>query len=127
MAFPEGFLWGGSSSSAQVEGGYDCDGRGLSIWDVKQLNEGTCSFHYASDFYHHWKEDIALMAEMGFKAYRMSISWSRILPDGENEINQKGIDFYKAVFAECRKYDIEPIVTIFHFDLPLALEIRELE
>ena len=122
MAFPEGFLWGGSSSSAQVEGGYDCDGRGLSIWDVKQLNEGTCSFHYASDFYHHWKEDIALMAEMGFKAYRMSISWSRILPDGENEINQKGIDFYKAVFAECRKYDIEPIVTIFHFDLPLALE-----
>ena len=81
MAFPEGFLWGGSSSSAQVEGGYDCDGRGLSIWDVKQLNEGTCSFHYASDFFHHWKEDIALMAEMGFKAYRMSISWSRILPD----------------------------------------------
>lgn len=122
MSFPKDFLWGASSSSAQVEGGYDEDGRGLSIWDVKQLNPGTCSFHYASDFYHHYKEDIALMAEMGFKAYRMSISWSRILPDGEGEVNQKGIDFYKDVFKECHKYGIEPIVTIFHFDLPLALQ-----
>lgn len=120
--FPKDFLWGASSSSAQIEGGYDCDGRGLSIWDVKPLNSGTCSFHYASDFYHHYKEDIALMAEMGFKAYRMSISWSRILPDGEGEINQKGIDFYKDVFKECHKYGIEPVVTIFHFDLPLTLQ-----
>ena len=120
--FPKDFLWGASSSSAQVEGGYDCDGRGLSIWDVKPLNPGTCSFHYASDFYHHYKEDIALMAEMGFKAYRMSISWSRILPDGEGEINPKGIEFYQNVFNECHKYGIEPVVTIFHFDLPLALQ-----
>lgn len=122
MGFSENFLWGASSSSAQVEGGYDCDGRGLSIWDTKPLNPGTCSFHYASDFYHHYKEDIALMAEMGFKAYRMSIAWSRILPNGEGEINQKGIDFYKDVFKECHKYGIEPVVTIFHFDLPLALQ-----
>lgn len=122
MGFSKDFLWGASSSSAQVEGGYDCDGRGLSIWDTKPLNEGTCSFHYSSDFYHHYKEDIALMAEMGFKAYRMSISWSRILPNGEGEINQKGIDFYKDVFKECHKYGIEPVVTIFHFDLPLALQ-----
>ena len=120
--FPKDFLWGASSSSAQVEGGFDCDGRGLSIWDVKTPNPGTCSFHYASDFYHHYKEDIALMAEMGFKAYRMSISWSRILPTGEGEVNQAGIDFYKNVFAECHKYGIEPVVTIFHFDLPLALK-----
>ena len=120
--FPNDFLWGASSSSAQIEGGYDRDGRGLSIWDVKKLNPGTCSFHYASDFYHHFKEDIALMAEMGFKAYRMSISWSRILPDGEGKINQRGIDFYRDVFHECHKYGIEPIVTIFHFDLPLALQ-----
>ena len=62
------------------------------------------------------------MAEMGFKAYRMSISWSRILPDGEGKINQRGIDFYRDVFHECHKYGIEPIVTIFHFDLPLALQ-----
>lgn len=120
--FPENFLWGASSSSAQIEGGYDEGGRGLSIWDVKPLNKGTCSFHYASDFYHHYKEDIALMAEMGFKAYRMSISWSRILPKGEGEINKEGIAFYKDVFKECHKYGIEPVVTIFHFDLPLALE-----
>ena len=120
--FPKDFLWGASTSSAQVEGGYDVDGRGLSIWDVKDPNPGTCTFHYASDFYHHYKEDIALMAEMGFKAYRMSISWSRILPEGEGEVNPKGIEFYKNVFAECHKYGIEPVVTIFHFDLPLALQ-----
>lgn len=120
--FPENFLWGASTSSAQVEGGYDLDGKGLTTWDVKEINPGCCSFHYASDFYHHYKEDIALMAEMGFKAFRLSISWARILPEGEGEINPKGLEFYKDVFNECHKYGIEPIVTIFHFDLPLALE-----
>ncbi|MFV0379334.1 MAG: glycoside hydrolase family 1 protein [Anaerorhabdus sp.] len=120
--FPKDFLWGASTSSAQVEGAYDCDGRGLSIWDTRETNKNTASFHYASDNYHHYKEDIALMAEMGFKAYRMSISWSRILPDGEGKVNQKGIEFYKNLFKECHKYGIEPIVTIFHFDLPLALQ-----
>ena len=69
--------------------------------------------HKATDFYHHYKEDIALMAEMGFKMFRMSISWARILPEGEGEVNQKGIEFYKNVFAECHKYGIEPLVTIF--------------
>ena len=121
MAFPDGFLWGGSSSASQIEGGWDLDGRAPSILDVKKLNPGCCSFHYASDFYHHYKEDIALMAEMGFKAFRMSISWSRVMPTGEGEVNQAGIDFYKDVFAECHKYGIEPVVTIYHFDLPLAL------
>lgn len=119
--FPDNFLWGASTSSAQVEGAYDIDGRGPSIWDEKKLNEGTCSFKIASDFYHNYKEDIALMAEMGFKAYRMSISWSRILPEGEGKVNKAGINFYKNVFSECKKYGIEPIVTMFHFDLPLAL------
>ena len=122
MSFSKDFLWGASSSAPQIEGGFDQDGRGLSIWDEKKLNPGTCSFHYATDFYHHYKEDIALMAEMGFKAYRMSISWSRILPTGEGEVNPKGIEFYKNVFNECHKHGIEPVVTIFHFDLPLALE-----
>ena len=120
--FPDNFLWGASSSSAQFEGAYDIDGKGLTTWDVRKQNPGKCSFHYSSDFYHHYKEDIALMAEMGFKAYRMSITWARILPEGEGKINPKGIEFYKNVFNECHKYGIEPIVTIFHFDLPLALE-----
>lgn len=120
--FPKDFLWGASSSSAQIEGGFDCDGRGLSIWDVKEVNSGTCTFHFASDQYHHYKEDIALMAEMGFKAYRMSISWSRIMPTGEGNINEAGIAYYKNVFNECHKYGIEPVVTIFHFDLPIALQ-----
>ncbi len=122
MTFPKNFYWGASTSSAQVEGGFDEDGRGLSIWDVKKLNDGTCSFHYASGFYHHYKEDIALMAEMGLKMFRLSISWSRILPAGEGEVNQEGIDFYKDVFRECKKHGIEPLVTIFHFDLPLTLQ-----
>lgn len=122
MSFPKDFLWGASTSAPQVEGGYDQGGRGLSVWDVRPLNPGTASFHYATDFYHHYKEDIKLMAEMGFKAYRFSISWSRILPKGEGEVNQEGIDFYKNVFKELKKYDIEPVVTIFHFDLPLTLQ-----
>lgn len=124
MPFPKNFLWGASTSAAQVEGGWDADGRGPSNWDVKKLNPGTCSFHYASDFYHHYREDIALMGEMGFKAYRMSISWSRILPEGEGAVNQAGIDFYKGVFRTCREHGIEPVVTIFHFDLPKALQDR---
>lgn len=119
--FPENFLWGASSSCAQVEGAFDVDGKGLTNWDVRRQNPGCCSFHYASDFYHHYKEDIALMAEMGFKTFRMSISWARILPTGEGEVNPKGIEFYKNVFNECHKYGIEPLVTIFHFDIPMAL------
>lgn len=122
--FPEGFFWGASTSAAQVEGAYDMDGKGLTNWDYdkKKANPGCCSFRYASDFYHHYKEDIALMAEMGFKMFRLSISWARILPEGEGKVNPKGIEFYKNVFRECRKYGIEPLVTIFHFDLPAALE-----
>ena len=120
--FPKDFLWGASTSAFQVEGGFDLDGRGLSTREVRKLNPGTCSFKYASDFYHHYKEDIALMAEMGLKVFRMSISWTRILPDGEGAVNQKGIEYYKNIFNECHKYGIEPLVTIFHFDFPLALE-----
>ncbi len=122
MAFPKDFFWGASSSAPQIEGGFDCDGKGLTTWDVRKLNSGNCSFHYTSDFYHHYKEDIALLGEMGFKMFRLSISWARILPEGEGRVNQAGIDFYKDVFRECHKHGIEPLVTIFHFDLPLALD-----
>jgi 6-phospho-beta-glucosidase len=120
--FPKDFLWGASTSSFQVEGGANEGGKGLTVMDVKPSNPGRCDFSVASDFYNHYKEDIALMAEMGFKAYRMSISWARILPNGDDEkVNEEGIRFYKDVFNECHKYGIEPVVTIFHFDLPLNL------
>ena len=75
----------------------------------------------AVDFYHHYKEDIALLAELGLKMFRMSIAWARILPEGEGRVNPEGIQFYKNVFAECHRYNIEPLVTIYHFDTPSAL------
>lgn len=123
MPFPKDFFWGASTSAAQVEGAYDEGGKGSTTWDDenKRINPGTCSFKYASDFYHHYQEDIALMAEMGFKMFRMSISWARILPDGEGEINREGIDFYHSVFHQLHKYNIEPLVTIYHFDTPSKL------
>lgn len=120
--FPEKFLWGASTSAYQVEGAALEDGKGLTWQDVKKVPEGTCDFKIASDQYHHYQEDIALMAEMGFKAYRFSISWARIYPYGVGEINQKGIEYYDNLINECLKYGIEPIVTMFHFDYPQALQ-----
>ena len=130
------FLWGGASAANQYEGGYDIDGRGLSINDVElsashghhrmihdSIQDG-CYYpsHQATDFYHHYKSDIALMAEMGFKCYRMSICWSRIFPHGDDqEVNEKGLAFYDHVFDELAKYNIIPIVTLHHFEMPLAL------
>ena len=139
-SFPEGFLWGGATAANQCEGAYKEDGRGLSSVDVvpygperMRVNRGerkmlSCEpgfiypAHEAIDFYHHYKEDIRLFAEMGFKCYRMSIAWTRILPNGDDDTpNAKGIAFYRSVFEECRKYGIEPLVTIDHFDTPIAL------
>ena len=122
--FPENFLWGASSSAYQVEGASLEDGKGPSCQDVKEVPEGTSDLTVCADQYHRYKEDIALMAEMGFKAYRFSIAWTRILPKGTGEINQKGIDFYNELIDECLKYGIEPIVTMFHFDMPAALDER---
>lgn len=122
MSFPDGFLWGSSASAPQCEGAYDADGKGLSIWDVRPVNPGNCGFRVTSDFYHHYAEDIALMGEMGLKAFRSSISWSRILPSGEGEVNQAGIDFYHRVFAECKKHGIKPVMTLVHYDIPLELK-----
>ncbi len=120
--FPDDFLWGASTSAYQVEGAWNEDGKGLSVIDVGDHPEEVTDFKVASDHYHHYKEDIALMAEMGFKTYRFSISWSRILPEGTGKINQKGIDFYNNLIDELLKYDIEPLVTMYHFDLPQALQ-----
>ncbi|WP_149094944.1 glycoside hydrolase family 1 protein [Paenibacillus terrae] len=121
-AFPEDFFWGGSTSAYQVEGAWDEDGKGSSVIDMANHVEGVTDFKVTSDHYHMFKEDVALMAEMGFKAYRFSIAWTRIYPQGAGEVNQKGIAFYSSLINELIKYGIEPIVTMYHFDLPYALE-----
>ena len=102
--FPKDFLWGASTSAYQVEGANLSHGKGPSVQDVKVVPEGTSDLTVCADFYHRYKEDIALMAEMGFKVYRFSVSWSRILPQGTGEVNQEGIDFYNNVINECVKY-----------------------
>lgn len=140
MTFPKGFLWGGATAANQLEGAYDEGGRGLANVDViphgkdrwavmagqKKMLSPETGYYYPAmtgiDFYHHYKEDIALFAEMGFKAYRMSIAWTRIFPTGEEEEpNEEGLRFYEAVFKECHKYGIEPVVTLCHFDCPIHL------
>ncbi|MDQ0360657.1 glycoside hydrolase family 1 protein [Breznakia pachnodae] len=135
-AFPKGFLWGGATSASQIEGSWNTDGKGISIADVltkgSKTTERVCSSnlnkkyeypsHDAIRFYDYYKEDIKLFAEAGFKCYRMSISWTRIFPNGdEEEANKEGIEFYRNIFEECRNYNIEPIVTISHYEMPLYL------
>lgn len=120
--FPKDFLWGASTSAYQVEGAWDEDGKGLSVIDMLNHPEDTSDFKVASDHYHRYKEDVKLFAELGLKAYRFSIAWTRIIPNGIGEINKKGIEFYSNLIDELNKYNIEPIVTMYHFDLPYELE-----
>lgn len=136
MQVRKDFLWGGATAANQYEGGYNEGGKGLSIADVEKgarhgvpreihdhIHEGVYyPSHVATDFYHRYKEDIALFAEMGFKAYRMSIAWTRIFPNGDElEPNEEGLKFYDDVFDELKKYNIEPIVTLSHYETPLHL------
>lgn len=120
--FPKDFLWGASTSAYQVEGAWDEDGKSPSIIDMYEHPKEYADFKEASDHYHRYKEDIRLFAEMGLKAYRFSIAWTRILPEGTGAVNPAGIRHYEDVIDECRKYKIEPIVTMYHFDLPYCLE-----
>ncbi|AUF83204.1 glycoside hydrolase family 1 protein [Mesoplasma syrphidae] len=120
--FPEGFLWGASSSAYQCEGGWNQDGKGMSVQDLHEGTAEISDFKVTSDFYNRYKEDIAMMKAMGFKSYRFSISWTRIIPNGDGEINQSGIDFYNKVIDELLDANIEPIITMYHFDLPLELQ-----
>ena len=134
--FPEGFLWGGAIAANQAEGAYLEDGKGLSVPDM--IKGGTVNTprritstvhpgeyypsHEAIDFYHRYKEDVALLAEMGFKCFRTSINWARIFPNGDDaEPNPAGIAFYRSLFEECRRHGIEPLVTLSHYELPFAL------
>lgn len=134
--FPENFLWGGATAANQFEGGINEGGKGLSVPDVmtggtketpRHVTDGILpGYHYPSheavDFYHRYKEDIALYGEMGFKCFRMSVNWTRIFPYGdEQEPNQAGLAFYRNVFNECRKYGMEPLVTISHYEFPYHL------
>jgi 6-phospho-beta-glucosidase len=117
----DGFFWGGAVTSFQTEGAWNEDGKGPSIVDARAVKEGQSDWKTAVDFYHRYKEDIALFKEMGFNAYRTSISWSRIFPDGEGEVNEKGLQFYDDLFDEMLANGIQPVITLYHFDLPLAL------
>lgn len=131
MKFPKEFLWGGATAANQCEGAWNEDGKGASIQDymphgIMQGPSEVIDEHNLKlkgiDLYHHYKEDIALFAEMGFKVYRMSIAWSRIFPNGDDEKpNEKGLEFYDNVFDECKKYGIEPLVTLSHYETPYHL------
>lgn len=118
--FRDDFLWGAATASAQIEGGWNEDGRTPSIWDLAPNGKikGGADCHTACDHFHRVNADVALMKELGLKSYRFSISWSRIQPR-ENEINKKGLDFYINLVDELRKANIEPLVTIYHWDLPI--------
>jgi len=126
--FPKDFVWGVATASYQVEGAADEDGRGRSVWDnfcrcSGKIDNGDTGA-VACDHYHRYKEDIALMKQIGVGAYRMSVSWSRVLPEGTGRLNDKGLDFYDRVIDECLAADIAPWVTLFHWDYPLELYFR---
>lgn len=122
LDFPADFLWGASTSAYQVEGGWNADGKSPSIIDRYEHPAGYADFTVASDHYHRFEEDIALFAQMGLKAYRFSIAWTRILPEGTGKVNPAGVEHYRAVIRACRAHGIEPVVTMYHFDLPWCLE-----
>ncbi|MDQ8184684.1 GH1 family beta-glucosidase [Pelagicoccus sp. SDUM812002] len=126
--FPDGFLWGTATAAYQIEGAAETDGRGPSIWDAFSHIPGkTAEGHngdVACDHYHRWEEDIALMKQMGVGCYRFSISWSRIQPQGKGEVNEEGIAFYNKLIDGLIDAGITPWVTLFHWDLPLALQLE---
>ncbi|MFE4635754.1 glycoside hydrolase family 1 protein [Streptomyces sp. NPDC056773] len=122
-AFRPDFLWGAATSAYQVEGAWDTDGKGPSVQDARgNYPEGTTDFKVAADHYHRFEEDVRLFAELGLKAYRLSIAWTRIVPDGDGAVNPDGIAFYHRLFDALLAHDIEPVVTVYHFDLPQALQ-----
>lgn len=149
--FPKGFLWGGATAANQYEGAYNEGGKGLSTADmvkfipkeertsdhsldvtrqeIEDILEGkikaTFPKRFGTDFYHRYKEDIALMGEMGFKVFRLSLNWARIFPNGDDKIpNEEGLKFYDSVFDECLKHGIEPLVTLSHYETPLNLTLK---
>ncbi|SDY07366.1 broad-specificity cellobiase [Micromonospora pattaloongensis] len=128
VRFPEGFVWGAATAAYQIEGAAHDDGRGPSIWDTFCRTPGKVHAGHtgdvACDHYHRYPDDVALMAELGLHAYRFSVAWPRIQPDGSGPVNPRGLDFYDRLVDELRGRDIDPIITLYHWDLPQTLEDR---
>src|SRR5664280_1214031 len=124
--FPSDFVWGAATSAYQIEGAVDVDGRGESIWDTFCKRPGAVlngdSGAVACDFYHRYSQDIELMRTLGIDAFRFSIAWPRVLPEGRGRINQAGLDFYDRLVDELLAAGIRPFATLYHWDLPQALE-----
>lgn len=126
LSFPEGFIWGVATSAYQIEGAWDEDGRFPSHWDTFAHTPGKIrngeSGDVACDHYHRWYEDIALMASLGIQAYRFSVSWPRILPNGDHQVNPKGLDFYDKLVDRLLEVGIRPFLTLYHWELPQTLQ-----
>lgn len=121
MKLPKDFLWGAATSAFQIEGAFNIDGKGLANTDVRFVPKGMADTKVAADHYHHWKEDVDLMSELGLKTYRMGFSWSRIMPDESLVPNEKGLKFYDDLINYLLEKGIEPFVTLYHFECPQAL------
>ena len=124
--FPKDFLWGTATSAYQIEGAWNSDGKGLSVWDTfshtknKIINNDNAD--KACDFYNQYSKDIDLMSDLGYRALRLSISWPRIYPDGSGQVNMKGLDFYRNILKLLKSKNIATVVTLYHWDLPQSLE-----
>jgi beta-glucosidase len=124
VTFPDGFLWGVATSAFQIEGSLDADGRGPSIWDDFPSDAGETGA-VACDHYRRWREDVELIASLGVNAYRFSISWPRLLPEGAGRVEQRGVDHYARLIDALLERGVEPVVTLYHWDLPAAFDWRE--
>lgn len=129
FGLPDGFLWGAACSSFQMEGGADAEGRGPSVWDEfpkrfpERFYQGATPA-VAADFYHRYRDDVSMMRDLGLKSFRLSVSWSRVMPEGRGRVNEPGIDFYNRVFDALLANGIEPFVDLYHWDLPWALAVE---
>lgn len=123
--FKDDFFWGNSVSSMQTEGGWNEGGKGLSVYDIREASENASDWHFANDNYHHYEEDFDLMKEAGMNMYRFQISWSRVNPDGDGEFNEEGMEYYDKFIDDLMARGIEPMICLYHFDMPLHLAETE--